>query len=330
MILCFGEILLRIQADLSSNSADLFVGGAEANVAASLAQWEADVQYVSRMPNHILADQVIDQLTSQKIDCAKMLRGGERIGSYYVAQGADMKSAAVVYDRKYSSFAMLQPNSVDWHAMLEGVCWLHWSAISPAISEIHPTVMNELLVAAKEKNIKISVDLNYRNKLWQYTEFPAEEMHPLVQHCDMIMGNLWAAESLLDVASPINESSGKTKFELIEAAEESMMQLQHQYPNATTIAYTFRLPETYFALLKQMDEVFVSKEFVLENIVDKIGTGDSFMAGLIFGSHNAWSNQQIVDFAAAAAVSKFSVRGDFNMTPLQRILQLAEISHSTD
>jgi 2-dehydro-3-deoxygluconokinase len=324
MVLCFGEILLRIQPNIQSNSAEIFMGGAEANVAASLAAWKIPVQYSSCLPQHELSSNILEQLTSSGIDCTKMLWGGERIGVYYLQQGKDMKSAGVIYDRKYSSFASLKPNSINWHQLLHGVTWLHCSAITPAIAVHHPAILEELLFAAKQQSITVSMDLNYRSKLWQYCRSPSQFMHPLMKYCDVVMGNLWAAESLLDIPSSIKESNGKSQQELVEAAGKSFLQIHQQWPHIQTMAYTFRMEQTYFGVLQHGRDMAVSKQFALSNIVDKVGTGDSFMAGLIYGLVNKYNPQQTIDFAAAAAVSKFGVKGDFNSTSLSAVQQLIQ------
>jgi 2-dehydro-3-deoxygluconokinase len=320
MILCFGELLFRIQPDLKNNIADIYLGGAEANVAASLATWDTPVQYLSRLPENNLGKDAVEQLNTLGIDCSKMLWGGERIGTYYLQQGKDMKSAEVIYDRKESSFATLKPNVIDWTSLLKGVTWLHCSAITPAIDMQHPAILEELLFAAKQQNITVSLDLNFRSKLWQYCKSPAQYMYPLMKYCDVVMGNMWAAESLLNVSSPVNDSKGKMQQELIDAAGISMRQVQEKWPQIQTIAYTFRLESSYFAVMLHDNEKTVSKELTLNNVIDKVGTGDSFMAGLIYGLGNKHQQQQMIDFAAAAAVSKFAVKGDFN-TASQPVIQ---------
>lgn len=327
MILCFGEILLRLQPSLKTNTADFFIGGAEANVAASLATWHIPVQYVSAMPCHSLALQVQDFLTEKNIDCSKMLWVPQhRIGCYYVQQGSDMKSNTVIYDRAHSAFANLQPNTIDWNEILNGVHWLHWSAITPAISANHYQIMLEILQAAAAKNIYISVDLNYRSKLWQYTTQPFQYMQPLVKYCHVIMGNIWAVENLLNITATIQSSEGQSKNELIHAANLSIAEISKQYPLASKIAFTFRLTTQYFGLLYQEGCSNVSDSIPLQNITDQVGTGDSFMAGLLYGIERKMNAEQTINFATAAAVSKFAIAGDFNSTPLSHIYQKASIT----
>jgi 2-dehydro-3-deoxygluconokinase len=322
MILCFGELLLRFQPDIPHHSAAVYVGGAEANVGASLATWKNPVQYISCLPPGDLSNDILEYLATLGIDCSKMLWGGERIGTYYQQQGKDMKSAGVIYDRKHSSFGSLKPNTINWLPLLKDVTWVHCSAITPAIDVHLTSILEELLFTAKKQDIRVSIDLNYRSKLWQYCKSPAQYMQPLMKYCDVVMGNLWSAESLLNIPSPVPNSNNITQQQLVEAASISMKQLREQWPQIQTMAYTFRLDDSYFAVLQQGKEMTVSKNFALKNIVDKVGTGDSFMAGLIYSLRNEFKPQQIIDFAAAAAVSKFGVKGDFNTSSVATIEQL--------
>jgi 2-dehydro-3-deoxygluconokinase len=326
MVLCFGELLLRLQPRLQARTADLYIGGAEANVAASLAQWGMPVQYVSVLPQHDLSQAVVSQLETLGIQCGRMLYGGERIGTYYLQPGADMKAASVIYDRQHSAFAELRPGTVDWASILQNIHWLHWSAITPALNERMPIVMQELLQTAHQMGITISVDLNYRPKLWQYGVSPVQPMQALLPYCHIAMGNLWAVESLLGIPSPLASSEGQSQQALLEAAQESLWQLRKAYPDLQSMAYTFRMADRYWGLLQQGTEMATSATHALTQVVDKVGTGDSLMAGLVFGLQQpGWNVQQRIDFAAAAAVSKFAVPGDFNTTPLATIQSMANI-----
>jgi 2-dehydro-3-deoxygluconokinase len=198
-VISYGEILFRFSPEFDQHTSALYIGGAEANMAASLARWGTPVSYISKVPDNGLSRQVLQQLEKAGITTDRMLWGGDRIGAYYLAQGSDLKHAEVVYDRKYSSFSEIQPGATDWDALLEGAEWFHWSAITPALSQQAATVCKEALEAARRKGLIISTDLNYRNKLWQYAK-PFQVMPELVQYCDVIMGNIWAAHQMLDTA----------------------------------------------------------------------------------------------------------------------------------
>ena len=314
-VFCFGELLLRMSPSLDrrwirDSTMPVYVGGAELNVASALSKWKVPARYGSALPDNYLSGEIIEEIKEKGIDPSAIHLSGSRIGTYYLPQGADMKNAGVIYDRAYSSFAELKPGMINWEEALKGCEWFHFSAISPALNEYAAAVCKEALEIASAKGLTISVDLNYRAKLWQYGKQPVDVMPELVQFCNVIMGNIWAAESLLGIGSTIKESKGKTKDELIEAAGKSMKQIHLAYSKVTSMAYTFRLEQTYFGILQHGPARAISKEFPLENIVDKVGSGDCFMGGLIYGLYNQHQPQDIIDFAAAAAVGKMQEKGD--------------------
>ncbi|MFC0773609.1 PfkB family carbohydrate kinase [Terrimonas alba] len=323
-IFCFGEILLRMSPVLnrkwiSEASMPVYVGGAELNVATALAKWELPVMYGTAMPDNYFSKEIIDELQAKNIDTSAIHFSGDRIGIYYLPQGADLKNAGVIYDRAHSSFASLQPGMIKWDEVLKDCNWFHFSAISPALNENAALVCKEALKAASARGIKISVDLNYRAKLWQYGKQPEDVMPELVQYCDVIMGNLWAVESLLGISSPIKSSEGKSSDELIEATGNSMLQLHKHYKKASSFAYTFRLQNDYWAVLQYGAEMTVSKKFVIDEVVDRVGSGDCFMAGLIYGLYHQHQSKDIINFAAAAAVGKLYETGDATQQTVQQV-----------
>lgn len=314
-VFCFGEILLRMSPQLNQdwlnkNALQVYTGGAELNVAQALANWGMPVKYGTAMPDNYLSQEILSSLQQKNIDVSAVHFSGNRIGTYYLPQGAELKNAGVIYDRAYSSFAGLKPGMIDWNKVLQDCDWFHFSAINPAVSQSAADVCLEAVKACAAKNIKISIDLNYREKLWQYGIAPVNIMPELVQHCTIIMGNTWSAESLLGIPSLIKESKNKTQQELMVAAKESMQQLKKQYKKASTIAYTFRMENAYWALLQNEADIFVSKQYQLQKSIDKAGSGDCFMGGLIYGLSNQHPLQNIVDFSAAAAVGKLQEIGD--------------------
>lgn len=323
-VFCFGELLLRLSPATSGQwieeaAMPVYIGGAELNVAQALAHWNIPVKYSTALPGHHLSKEIVENLRSKNIDVSAIHFAGNRIGTYYLTQGADLKNASVIYDRAHSSFSELKPGVIDWDKALEGCRWFHFSAISPALNENVAAVCQEGLEAATAKGLTISVDLNYRSKLWQYGKSPTEVMPGLVKYCHVIMGNIWAAEALLGIKAPISESAGKAKEELATAAGQSISQLQQQYPAASTFAYTFRLEAEYWALLQKAEDKNVSKSFCINQVVDKAGSGDCFMAGLIYGLSNQLPMQQVVDFAAAAASGKLSERGDATKQTVEQV-----------
>lgn len=177
----------------------VFVGGAELNVATALAKWNTPVGYCTILPDNFLSRQLLKALYEKHIDASSVLLSNNRIGIYYLPQGTDVKNAGVIYDRNNSSFSQLQKGTIDWDKTLDGITWFHFSAICPALSQQVADVCEEALQACVKKNITISVDLNYRAKLWQYGRQPNEVMPQLVQYCHLVMGNVWAAEIMLEL-----------------------------------------------------------------------------------------------------------------------------------
>jgi 2-dehydro-3-deoxygluconokinase len=314
-VFCFGELLLRNSPELNKRwiqeaNMPVYIGGAELNVATALSKWNVPAKYCTALPDNYFSKEIVEAIQLKSIDTSGINYSGKRIGIYYLPQGADLKNAAVIYDRDYSSFSELKPGMLNWDELLEDCGWFHFSAISPALNETVAAVCKEGLQAASSKGLTISVDLNYRAKLWQYGKSPLEVMPELVQYCNVVMGNIWAAEILLGLQSEIETSTGKSNKALIEGAGISMKKMHLSYPKITTMAYTFRLEESYFAVLQHGADMKVSKQYPLINTVDKAGSGDCFMGGLIYGLYNQHQPQDIVNFASAAAVGKMLEKGD--------------------
>lgn len=320
-ICCFGELLLRFSPVMNGGfikdaSMPVFIGGAELNAATALALWNESTKYVTALPSNYFAEEIVDFVSKKNIDTSQIKYSGERIGSYYLPQGKDLKNNAVIYDRNYSSFSALKAGDLNWDEILKEVSWFHFSAISPALNENVAAVCLEGAKAAKAKGITVSIDLNYRAKLWQYGKQPLEIMPALVAACDVVMGNIWAANSLLGIQKTIEESIGKSKEELSNAAATSMRLLMKAYPSVKTMAYTFRLDENYFACLHHNNSFTVSGEHDITKVVDKVGSGDCFMGGLIYGLINEKPNDYIINYAAAAAILKLQQTGDATTSTL--------------
>ncbi len=317
-VLCFGELLLRLSPDTDSEwikntVLPAYIGGAELNVAAALAQWKVPVKYVSAIPDNFLSTSILSHLNNTGIDIQDMVLTGNRLGIYYLLQGADLKHASVIYDRAGSSFSQLHPGQVDWDAVLKDVSWFHFSAISPALNGNVAAVCKEAVQAAAQKNITISVDLNYRSKLWQYGSLPADVMPGLVQYCDVIMGNIWAAETMLDI--PIAAAFNREEqTSCLDQAQKTSVAIMQQYSKCRQVANTFRFENngdlTYYTTLYTGEKLYISPRQHTTHIVDKVGSGDCFMAGLIYGNHHLHAPQDTVDFAAAAAFNKLFIKGD--------------------
>jgi len=317
-ILSFGELLLRICPDgdgnwLKQNSLPFHVGGAELNMATALALWGLPVKYFTALPDNHLSAQLISYLQQKNIDTSSIHFGGDRMGLFYLTPGRDMKHNALIYDRANSSFAGLKPGIVDWDKALEGVSWFHFSAICPAISQNVADVCKEVLEVASKKNITISVDLNYRAKLWQYGKTPLEIMPELVQHCNLVMGNIWAAEIMLGIPVDADSLTSADKNEYLKASQKTSEAIMAQFPNCKVVANTFRFDADdirYYTTLFDGDKLYISAEYESPTIIDKVGSGDCFMAGLIYGFYKKMLPQDTLEFATAAAFTKLFIQGD--------------------
>jgi 2-dehydro-3-deoxygluconokinase len=318
-ILSFGELLLRFSPDtsgewLKSNSLPVYVVGAELNVANSLTLWGLPAKYFTALPYNDLTKQIVSTLQDKGIDTSSIFYGGNRVGLYYLTELKDIKNNALVYDRANSSFAGLKTGMIDWDKVLEGVSWFHFSAICPALGQDTADVCAEVLEAASVKNITISVDLNYRSKLWQYGKSPLQIMPGLVKYCDLIMGNVWAAEMMLDIpVIPNIHESGQKSIYLKEALKTSEKIMEHN-PKCKAVANTFRFDATndikYYTTLYIDSQLYNSGEYETGYVIDKVGSGDCFMAGLIYGFYNGHNTREVLEFATAAAFEKLFVKGD--------------------
>ncbi len=331
-IVCFGELLLRMSPDaqgnwLRSGSMPVYVGGAELNVAAALANWKLPVKYCTALPDNVLSDNLYTYLRERKIDDSTIQKGGSRIGTYYMPQGSDLKHAAVIYDRANSAFSQLQPGMINWDDVFEDSNWFHFSAITPSLNENTVAVCKEALKVATQKKLTISVDLNYRAKLWQWGKKPIEVMPELVDYCHIIMGNIWSAEVLLGIPFDADIHARGAKKDYLEQALQTAQSIFQQYRNCRLMAQTFRFDEDagirYYGAVDTREKQYVSKEFCSKKINDKAGSGDCFMAGIIYGLQQKHILPTIVDFAAAAAFGKLHETGDStrqSITDVQNII----------
>jgi 2-dehydro-3-deoxygluconokinase len=327
-VLTFGELLLRICIDtagnwLNENKLPFYIGGAELNVATALALWGIPSKYFTSLPDNDLSAQIINQLVSRNIDTSTIHKGGSRLGLFYLTKGKDMKHDAVIYDRAGSAFAGLTTNMIDWNEVFKGVSWFHFSAICPALSQQTANLCEEALLAASERNIHISIDLNYRAKLWQYGKEPDEIMPNLVKHCDLIMGNIWAADKLLGIkVRPDISKSGQKDIYLQEALNSSEA-VARRFPKCKAAANTFRFDNgsgiRYYTTLYIDKKLFHSAEYNAEFVTDKVGSGDCFMAGLIYGFYRCLDPSKILDFATAAAFEKLFIAGDATKSTVEEI-----------
>ncbi|HTJ13363.1 MAG TPA: sugar kinase [Dinghuibacter sp.] len=332
IVVCFGEILLRMSPALEGHwlqdaRMPVFVGGAEANVACALASWNQPVAYCTAMPDNYLSRDMAAWLEGRGVDTSPVLWTGQRVGAYYLPQGSDLQHAGVIYDRAGSAFAGLAAGAIDWDLVLQDAGWFHFSAISPALTPSVAALCREGLEAATRKGLSISVDLNYRSKLWQYGVSPVSVMPSLVEYCDVVMGNLWAAESLLGIPVDKDVHQQGSKQRYLDHSRSTSEAILARYPRCRRVAHTFRFEKVseglhYYATLFSRDGgLHVSREFRTDAVVDKVGSGDCFMGGLIYGGVQGWDPQRTIDYAAAAAIGKLQEKGDSTRQTVAQVLQ---------
>lgn len=326
-VLCFGELLLRLSPELNDNCkknlGPIYFGGAELNTATALSKWNIPVDYCTALPVNYLSQEICSYLKQKWINTDPIIFSGKRIGTYYLPQGVDLKHEGVIYDRAHSSFSELQTNQIDWDKILNNVSWFHFSAISPALNENVANVCKEALEAASKKGITVSVDLNYRNKLWQFGKKPEEIMPSLVEYCDLLMGNIWSANDLLGIEIDEDIHEKKSKSTYLGHAKNTTRKILSMFPKCRSVANTFRFDEgneiRYYAALDTPKKQFVSPEFLTNKVVDKVGSGDCFMAGLIYGYYNKLPLQDVINFATAAAFNKLFILGDATTSSVKEI-----------
>ena len=328
-ILCFGELLLRFSPSnegqwLKTHALPVYLGGAELNVATALARWHLPVSYNTALPKNYLSKDILEVLEERQILTDTILFSGERIGSYYLKQGTDLKNQSVIYDRAHSSFGELKKGMINWDEILHDVSWFHFSAISPALNESVAAVCLEALQAASKKNITISVDLNHRPKLWGKRN-PHDVMAELLPWCDIVMGNIWSAHDLLGISLDAHLLRPNDKIAYLEHAQQTSVRIMKRFARVKTVACTFRFEEgeqgiLYYASLYSAHQRVDSSVYQDKQIVDKVGTGDCFMAGLIYGFYTKQTVTDIIQFATAAGFGKFFEKGDATSQELETIL----------
>jgi 2-dehydro-3-deoxygluconokinase len=327
-VLCFGELLFRISLDdggnwLKDNAVPFYMGGAELNVATALSLWDVPTQYFTALPDNHMSGQIVSHLENKDIDPSKVYYHGDRVGLYILTKGADLKNDSLIYDRAHSAFAELKPGMIDWDKVLDGVSWFNFSAICPAINQNVADVCKEALIAASAKGITISIDLNYRSKLWQYGKTPLQIIPELVQYCDLVMGNIWAAEIMLGI--PVEDGLQATgqKSNYLDAALKTSQHIAENYPKCKAVANTFRFDNnegiTYYTALYTGGDYYSTIDHAALKIKNKVGSGDCFMAGLIYGFYNNHQPAEILEFATLAAFDKLFIDADATTKTVEEI-----------
>lgn len=312
---------------------DATFGGGEANVAVSLANYGMDAEFVSRLPENDIAEACLAELRGLGVKTGHIIRGGERLGIYFLETGAVARGSKVVYDRAHSSISTIEKGMIDWDEVLRGADWFHWTGITPAISQGAADVCAEAIAAANRLGIKVSCDLNYRKKLWKYGKSAAEVMPGLVAGCDLILGNEEDAEKEFGI-KPEGFDSEKTGGEIDQSRFESVCrQLMAKFPRCKKVAITLRGSvnadhNTWGGVLWDGSVLRQSRRYDITDIVDRVGGGDSFMGGLIYGLLAYGDDQKALEFAAAASALKHTIFGDYNRVSVPEVEALMEGSGS--
>ena len=330
-VVTFGEIMMRLSPPGflrfgQARSFDVIYGGGEANVAAALANFGVSVDYVTRLPDNDLGEACIQFLRGYGVGVDKIVRGGDRLGIYFLEMGAVQRGSKVVYDRANSAIATVQRGMINWQQVFADADWFHWTGITPAISAGTAEACLEAVQAAKELGLTVSCDLNYRKKLWKWGKTPGEVMPDLVRYCDIAVGNEEDADKVFGIRAPDTDVTAG----VIEADKYRFVceELAKRFPNLKMVAITLRgsisaSHNTWSGVLWQQGEFYVGPTYDITHIVDRVGGGDAFMGGLIYGLRTYGENRQrALDFAVAASCLKHSIFGDFNMVTAAEVEKL--------
>lgn len=332
-VITFGEIMLRLATPdylrfSQSSTLSATFGGGEANVAVSLANYGVDVEFVTRLPKNDIAAACVGELRKYGVGIKNIVYGGERLGIYFLETGAVARPSKVVYDRAHSSISTIEKGMIDWEKVFEGADWFHWTGITPAISASAAEVCLEACEAANRLGVTVSCDLNFRKNLWKYGKTAAEVMPALVECCDVILGNEEDAEKVFGI-KPEGFDVTATGGEVEQAAFESVCrQLMQRFPRAKKVIITLRGSinanhNTWGGVLFDGQKLYASPRYDITHIVDRVGGGDSFMGGLIYGLREyKGDDQRALNFAVAASALKHTIYGDFNLVTVAEVENL--------
>lgn len=327
-ILTIGEIMMRLQPPgfkrfKQSTSFDLCFGGGEANVAVSLAQFGENAVFLSKLPANDIGEMCVMELKKWGVDTSHIARGGERIGIYFCEKGASQRASKVIYDRAYSSVTTLTDGDIDIENAVCGAKWLHFTGITPALGDGVATYLENILKLCKANGVTISCDLNYRNKLWSKDK-ACEIMSGLMKYVDVLISN---EEDCKDVFGIIPPNSDIEKGELNISGYLDTAKIIREKFGISTIAFTLRESisasiNNWSGLLITDDNYYHSNKYTL-SIVDRVGGGDSFSAGLIYALANGYENSVAINFAVASSAIKHTIEGDVNIATVEDVSKLA-------
>lgn len=332
-VVTFGEIMLRLSPAENLrfsqvNNFDVVYGGGESNVAVSLANYGVPVEFVTRLPKNDLGECALMEMRKRGVGTQHIAFGGDRLGIYFLETGAVSRGSKVVYDRAHSAIAEIESGMINWDSVFDGVEWFHWTGITPAISQGAADVCLEAVKAASAKGITISTDLNYRAKLWNYGGDREAIMTELTSYCDIILGNEEDAEKHFGI-HPEGLDVHKHGHEVKAASFKSVCeQMMNKFPRAKKVITTLRgsisaSHNTWAGVLYDGKKMYETRQYQITHIVDRVGGGDSFMGGLIYGLLNYPENDQnALDFAVAASCLKHTIKGDANLVTVEEVEKL--------
>ena len=328
-VVTFGEIMLRLMPEgylrfVQAKKLGVVFGGAEANVAVSLANFGMQSVYVTKLPEHEIGQAAINHLRQFGVDTSLIARGGNRVGIYFAEKGAAQRPSKVIYDRAGSSISMASKSDFDWDKIFEGADWFHFTGITPALGDSLAEICIDACKAAKSKGITVSCDLNYRNKLWSKQK-ACEVMSELCKYVDICIANEEDADDVFGISS---ENTNVTDGRLNKDGYKDVARKLCKKFNFKMTAFTLRTSisasdNRWAGMLFDGNDFYFSREYDILHIVDRLGGGDSFGAGLIYSLLNKFDSQKAIDFAVAAGCLKHSIEGDFNMASVSEVLRLA-------
>lgn len=332
LLVTFGETMLRLappgfERFLQSPQFVATFGGGEANVAVAAAQFGLTARYVTVLPpNNPIADALVGELRRFAVDTSQIVRGKGRMGIYYVEPGANQRASKVLYDRENSAIALAKVGDIDWGKAFEGGSWFHITGITPAISESAAALSIESVRAARDKGLTVSCDLNYRKNLWKYGKTAKEVMSELVTYVDVCIANEEDCQEALGIQSDVDVHSGTLDAAAYQRLAEKVIEA---YPNLKMLAITLRESKSashngWSACLYDRKEFLISRHYEITHIVDRVGGGDSFAGGLIYGLNLLGSHRDALEFAVAASCLKHSIPGDFNRFTKEEVQQLVK------
>jgi len=318
-VITFGEVMLRFSTQAFSRftqatAFDVTYAGAEANVAVSVARFGIPSAHVTRFPDNDLGEAATQALRKHGVDTSSILYGEERMGLYFLENGSMQRASRIVYDRFDSAFAHIKPGSVNWDAIFRNASWFHWTGITPAISQGAADVCLEAVKAAKKNGLKISGDINYRRNLWQYGKTAKDIMPELISHCDVVIAGITDMENCASVTG--------------DSFENACVDFKKKFANVRVVATTERVSvsssHNRISALLWNGKLLKSHAYELTHIVDRVGSGDAFMAGLLYGMLEGMSDGEALEFATAACALKHSIEGDVNLVTVDEVASLVK------